>query len=499
MTPTATAHDDTDAYKLPMSEAGFPLRTETFYYSHRRGGPHLLPFDAPALVKALLPKGDIVPDTERFLNEHGYRLGAATTAAFKQTDKIVVDALPKGSWFFDREPAFSVTGPSTPASWLEPLALQLHYRIQVASLALTEPLTLKKVVARVTCNEQRDLIIETLDAIGVKHEFPIDVAIDEYAAAVRSRVAALIEIVEDPRRIFEVGMRAASCREQHEIALVAAKEAGLLATSNVGAARRLDLRPVGTMGHEHVQRFGSDTTAFRAMRDRFPGPTSFLLDTFSTLDSGIPAAFDLIAEDVHRNDFIRFDSGDKKSQFIYAVMKARGMHITPRFILEDSFDLALTREFEVLRKMLGVPPEDVIYGYGGHIVCASGDPLTRDRVSAVYKLSQTGHTATMKFGDESGAGKESIPGRPVVYRPMLGSSDYRGVLSVIAQMGEERRSFDTDNSLSQLTGATEIPHYLRFSVGEAQAFAQRRPALQHSPETTRLVAELRAARRTHGA
>ena len=36
----------TDAYKFSMAAAGFPLRTETFTYTHRRGGPHFLPFDA---------------------------------------------------------------------------------------------------------------------------------------------------------------------------------------------------------------------------------------------------------------------------------------------------------------------------------------------------------------------------------------------------------------------------------------------------------------------
>jgi hypothetical protein len=29
----------TDAYKFSMAEAGWPLRTEIFYYAHRKGGP----------------------------------------------------------------------------------------------------------------------------------------------------------------------------------------------------------------------------------------------------------------------------------------------------------------------------------------------------------------------------------------------------------------------------------------------------------------------------
>jgi len=34
-----------DGYKFSMAEAGFPLRPETFYGSHRRGGWQCVPLD----------------------------------------------------------------------------------------------------------------------------------------------------------------------------------------------------------------------------------------------------------------------------------------------------------------------------------------------------------------------------------------------------------------------------------------------------------------------
>jgi hypothetical protein len=46
----------TDGYKFSMAEAGWPLRTEAFYYSHRKGGPQVLPVDVPAFVRSLLPR-----------------------------------------------------------------------------------------------------------------------------------------------------------------------------------------------------------------------------------------------------------------------------------------------------------------------------------------------------------------------------------------------------------------------------------------------------------
>ena len=486
----------TDGYKFSMAEAGFPLRRETFYYSHRRGGPHYLPFDVEGTIRAMLPSEEDESEYT-FLASHGFCMGGGFRSAVHpgRFDELEIKALPKGSWFFDREPVFTVTGPSALVSWLEPLVLQLHYRIQIATLAKRDELP---EVIKVTCSKQEAIVVETLEACHIDAgKYAIEVDTQGYHDHVKGRVRGLLDILEDPRRVFEVGMRAAVCMEQHRIALQAAKEAGLLATSNVELARELKLKPVGTMGHEHVQRFGNDEDAFRAMRDRQPGPTSFLLDTFSTIHSGLPTAFQLIAEDPSRNDTVRFDSGDKQTQFLIACTMAKAKGIKPRFILEDGFTAEMTQEFETLRVQMGLPPEDVLYGYGGYIVKAPGDPLTRDRVAAVWKVTQSGPNATMKFGDEPGSGKESIPGKPVLYRvygDVPGTNNWRGF---VAQEGEfpdripgevERiNMFHSDHSASRR---------LRFSVEEAVRFQQAQGARPvYSPETQRLVNELTAARK----
>jgi len=104
------------------------------------------------------------------------------------------------------------------------------------------------------------------DAVGLPAP-AIEVDSDGYYRRVLAAAKALVEAVKNPDRIFEVGMRSASCLEQHEIALRACREAGIRRTSNVLLARTLGMIPVGTMGHEHVQRYGADEPAFRAMLD----------------------------------------------------------------------------------------------------------------------------------------------------------------------------------------------------------------------------------------
>ena len=421
----------TDGYKFSMAEAGWPLRRETFYYSHRKGGLQVVPFDLAAELKALLPT-PAAGDWE-YLAKNDYELGSGVKAALVDR-AITIDALPKFSVFSDREPILSVTGPSALVSWLEPLVLMWSYRIQVATTALRTPDALADAVKTVTCERQKQLVLETLDAVGVKAP---SITVDEagYVARVRARVAELIEIVGAPNRIFEVGLRAASCPEQHLLALEGAKQAGLLRTSNVYGAQQLGLVPVGTMGHEHIQRYGSDEAAFRAMVERRHQRSSFLLDTFDTITSGIPTAFRIIAERPGQFDSIRYDSGDKVAQYRFAIAEANKLGIRPIQILEDGFDAAQTKQFEALRQELGWKAEEQVYGYGGYIVAqTSGSTLTRDRVAAVYKLTQTGRQPTMKFGNESGSGKQSIPGRPVLFRRRAGTPG--GPFGVVGQEGE---------------------------------------------------------------
>jgi len=470
----------TDGYKFAMAEAGHPLRRETFYYSHRRGGPHYLPFDVATVLAEMLPDS-VSAEEDAFLAGSGYTLGGGARAALADT-QLTIRSLPRGSWFFDREPVFTVTGRSALVSWLEPLVLQLHYRVQVATMARLAPERLAEAVGVVTCARQRDIVLETLDAVGVHPAFAIETRSERYVDEVRERVRDLVAVVGDPDRLFELGLRSATCMEQHELTLTACRDAGLRATSSVLGASRLGLKTVGTMGHEHVQRFRSDETAFRAMRDRHPGPSAYLLDTFSTVFSGLPTALRLIAEEPDRRDFVRFDSGDKETQFLIACSMARSLGLAPRFLLEDGFTAEQAHSIEQLRALQRVPPEDVLYGFGGYIVRPDDDPLSRDRVAAVWKLSRTGPHATMKFGDELGHGKESLPGEPVVHR-RYDEGHWSGV---VAQLGED----PGEDAL--LTGSDVVPPRLRFTPSEAVEFSAR--PLHLSPHTLALRSSLYAER-----
>ena len=58
--------------------------------------------------------------------------------------------------------------------------------------------------------------------------------------------------------------------------------AGCGGTSNVAAAMRYGLRPVGTMAHSYVLSFDSEQAAFRSFMEDFPETAVLLVDTYDT-------------------------------------------------------------------------------------------------------------------------------------------------------------------------------------------------------------------------
>lgn len=159
----------------------------------------MLPVDVPAFLRSLLPRP--ADDDYRYLAEHSYEMGSGFKAAIVQTDALKISALSRGAVFYDREPVFTVTGPSALVSWLEPLLLMLHFRVQVASRAGE--------VRVVTCERQREIVRETLDAVGLPAP-AIEVDSDCYYRRVLAGAKALVEAVKNPDRIFEVGMKSST-------------------------------------------------------------------------------------------------------------------------------------------------------------------------------------------------------------------------------------------------------------------------------------------------
>jgi nicotinate phosphoribosyltransferase len=396
----------TDAYKFSMAQAGFPLRQETFYLCCRRGGPHHIPFDLRRVVHNVLP-GTPTAKEHALLSGHVYGLTPAMGEALQGDFDLWV--APKGSWVHDREPILTITGPSFLVSWLEPLLIMLNFPIQV-STAIQNGQT--HFVA--TCSDEARIIQTVFDSLGVVGTIDIQ---KDYRERVGRNVDAILKALGGPEhcaRIFEVGLRSASCLGQHIIVMEECLNRGVTRTSNMFLRHLMGAIPVGTTGHEHQQRWLSDLDAFRALRDMRPGSPSYLFDTYDPL-RGLDVAFQVARE--HERAFsLRFDSGDQDAQFeevlrLCQTSPENQPGYLPTLIFEDGYTAERTASNE--RKCQAWPEALRKYGYGGFLVTDPAEHgMTRDRVGCVYKLSQTGTKPVMKLSGTPG--KESLPGRPFV-------------------------------------------------------------------------------------
>ena len=78
----------TDGYKFSMAEAGWPLREETFYYCHRRGGLQVMPLDLEQLLPSLLPEP--TEEDYAYLADHEYAMGAGFKAAILRRERLKI-------------------------------------------------------------------------------------------------------------------------------------------------------------------------------------------------------------------------------------------------------------------------------------------------------------------------------------------------------------------------------------------------------------------------
>jgi len=457
----------TDGYKFAMAQAGFPLREETFVLTLRKNGPFYIPLRFAEVIQNLIPDLPTVKEGA-FLTANGYGMTPAMEQAI--TGKIRIWAAPKGSWVMTGEPVLTITGPSFLVSWLEPLVIMLQYSIQIATALV---LGVRKFPA--VCEDEVQILRILENALGIK-DMQISLDKSGYKTRVRENVKAVVDALGgDAHRAFEVGLRAATCMQQHLMALEECRALGLLKTANVFGAWKLYMIPVGTTGHEHQERWGNDEDGFRAVRDMRPETPSYLFDTHDPIKIGLPAAFRVIEEQPDRPCSLRFDSGDQDTQFkairgccsqntakalfdAGLTTKLPPLRLRPNLIFEDGYTAEKTGVNEAFCEHWEWPRDLRMYGYGGFLISAPHpSPYHRDLVSAAYKLSWS-NGPKRKFGK----GKGSTPGRPIIYRKIRDRGDILPLSeSFIAQEGEELLGYLplTEDTLDEVVSNPDSSDY----------------------------------------
>ena len=193
--------------------------------------------------------------------------------------------------------------------------------------------------------------------------------------------ASRIQYAAKDRIVLEMGARRAHGLTSSLNGAKAAYIGGVAATSNVLADQFYGVPSGGTMAHSWVQMFDSEYEAFKAYATIYPHQSTFLVDTYDVLKSGVPNAIKVIKEVLIPKGIqhysIRIDSGDltylsKKSRALLDESGLKECTIT----VSNSLDERLIKDLIIQ----GAPID--IFGVGERLITAKSDPV----FGSVYKL-----------------------------------------------------------------------------------------------------------------
>ena len=184
------------------------------------------------------------------------------------------------------------------------------------------------------------------------------------------------------RRVLEFGSRRAQGAQAAILGARAAYIGGCQGTACVLSDRDYKIPAGGTMAHSWVQMFDSELDAFRAYCQTYPTNATLLVDTYNSLQSGVPNAIRAFNEVLKPLGItrcgIRFDSGD----IAYLTKKARKMlddagwtdcKITVSNALDERLIAGLLRQ--------GAQVDS--FGVGERLITARSEPV----FGGVYKLA----------------------------------------------------------------------------------------------------------------
>jgi len=222
---------------------------------------------------------------------------------------------------------------------------------------------------------------------------------------------ATIVAAADDRPVVEFGLRRAQGFTAAHLGARAAIIGGAAGTSNVLAAYEFGMKPIGTHSHSWVMAHTDELTAFREYTRAYPENCILLVDTYSTLKSGLPNAIKVF------NEFkgqlgtfgIRLDSGDiaYTSKVARKLLDEAGFP-DAKIVVSNDLDENIIRDLSIQGACIDM------YGVGTKLITAS----TRAYFGNVYKMAakQTpqGLAPVIKLSDSTE--KINNPGNKTFYR-----------------------------------------------------------------------------------
>ncbi|MGI4823910.1 MAG: nicotinate phosphoribosyltransferase [Janthinobacterium lividum] len=228
-----------------------------------------------------------------------------------------------------------------------------------------------------------------------------------FQTLIATKAARVRDAAGPEATVLEFGLRRAQGPDGGLEAARAAYLGGADGTSNVLAGRLYGIPVRGTHAHSWVQAFGDETQAFAKYADAFPDDSTFLVDTYDTLEGvrhAIGVALQMRAQG-HELGGIRLDSGDlaylsKEARRLLDEAGLPNVRIVASNDLEENLITSLRQQGARID----------VWAVGTQLVTAYNQPA----LGGVYKLAalrtpgSKGWDFTLKLSEQQA--KTSIPG-----------------------------------------------------------------------------------------
>ena len=193
--------------------------------------------------------------------------------------------------------------------------------------------------------------------------------------------ASRVVYAADGGGVLEFGLRRAQGPDAGIYGARAAVIGGCVATSNVLTGQMFDVGVAGTHAHSWIMSFPTEEDAFRAYAEIFPDACLLLVDTYDTLESGVPNAIKIFGElraKGYEPQGIRLDSGD----LAYLSKRARQMldeagYPDAKICASSDLDEQIIRELNQQGARIDT------WGVGTKLITSENCPA----LGGVYKLS----------------------------------------------------------------------------------------------------------------
>ena len=209
---------------------------------------------------------------------------------------------------------------------------------------------------------------------------------------------------------------------------------GASSTSNVLAGKLFDIPLAGTQAHSWIQSFDDELEAFRAFVRTNPGNSTLLVDTYNTLQSGVPNAI-RVAKEMEaaglRLKAIRLDSGD----LAFLSKKARKMLDSEGLEYVKIVASNQLNEYVIKSLLQDQNAEIDIFGIGTELITGKDNAA----LDGVYKLTENNGNPKMKFSEN--IEKITLPGK----KQLLRCYDNKGWFSCDAILLENEDPGKVDN------------------------------------------------------